>query len=105
MRWRSCTAGMLVLAAAQAWGAAADPADPKAAVAPLTYKSPFDGYRKHTDTKVESWQEMNDNVGRIGGWRVYLKEAQQPDPPAAAPSSPKPAASPKPATPRGQHAH
>ena len=89
----------LSLSAAQAWGqpmtSRSDPADPKAVVKPTVYRSAFDEYRKHREQKVESWKESNDNVGRIGGWRVYAREAQQPDPPAAGAVAPA-----KPAVPR-----
>jgi hypothetical protein len=40
-----------------------------------TYRSAFDGYRRFTDEPVKSWKEANDNVGRIGGWKTYAKEA------------------------------
>lgn len=50
-------------------------------VAP-TYRSAFSEYRSGlTDDGVE-WKEANDNVGRIGGWRTYLRESQRTDPPA-----------------------
>jgi hypothetical protein len=87
----------LSLSVAQAWGQSTtspkDPADPKAVVEPTVYRSAFDRYRKHREQKVESWKGANDNVGRIGGWRTYAREAQQPDPPAAGSAAPaKPAA-------------
>ncbi len=73
-----------LFSAPQLWAQAApiapDPSDPKAVVAPTQYRSTFDGYRKLQEEKVESWKALNDNVGRIGGWRVYAKESQQPDP-------------------------
>ena len=40
-----------------------------------TYRSAFEGYRRYADEPVVSWKEANDNVGRIGGWRVYAHEA------------------------------
>lgn len=69
-----------------------DPLDPQASVPALRYSSPFkfDG-RPEADQPL-SWREANDSVARIGGWRVYAREAQQPDPgPAAMPSPPGPA--------------
>jgi hypothetical protein len=104
----------LSLSVAQAWSQSttsrADPADPKAVVKPTVYRSAFDQYRKHTEQKVESWKGANDNVGRIGGWRTYAREAQQPDPPAAGSVTPaKPAASentkPEPGGHSGHHMH
>ena len=44
-----------------------------------TYRSAFDGYKPYTDDKLLNWKDANDTTGRIGGWRVYAKEAQQPD--------------------------
>lgn len=66
-----------------------DAADPKAAVPPLVYSSVLQGYRPNVEVEVGSWKDANDNVGRIGGWRVYAKEARQPDavPPAAGAAS------------------
>ena len=86
-----------------------DPLDPKASVPRPAYESSFSQYRPLGDDKPLSWREANDTVTRIGGWRVYAREAQQPDPvPASAPAStpasppaspPASAASAKPASP------
>ena len=67
------------------------------------YRSAFEGYQSYTDEPVQSWRESNDTVGKIGGWRVYAREAQggQPAPakePAAG-SSPAADAAPRPAAP------
>ena len=68
-----------------------DPLDAKAAVAPLTYESSFARYRPLSNEKLISWREANDTVARIGGWRVYAREAQQAEPaPAASASAPLP---------------
>ena len=77
----------------------ADPLDPKATVAPLIYRSAFQGYRPNTEAEVGSWKEANDRVGSIGGWRVYAKEAQQADVPASPASAPSAALAPTPPTP------
>lgn len=91
--------------AAQAQPAASpaqpDPLDPKAAVPALAYESSFAQYRRLGDEKALSWREANDTVARIGGWRVYAREAQQPEavPPGkstTAPAAPKAADAPKP---------
>ena len=72
-----------------------DPLDPKANVPPLTYQSPFAQYRMLGDEKPVSWRDANDTVTRIGGWRVYAREAQQPDAaPTAKPAAPGSAAKP-----------
>ena len=66
--------------------AAMAPAKPDAAVlvAPpaanaLRYESVFARYKSYRDEKTGSWREANDTVDRIGGWRAYAKEAQQPE--------------------------
>lgn len=44
------------------------------------YTSPLADYKPFVDEKVMSWKEANDTVGRIGGWREYLKESSVPPP-------------------------
>lgn len=63
-------------------GPKADPQDAQASVPRLIYQSPLANYRVLSDEKVKPWKETNDNVGRIGGWRAYAKEAQQPETPS-----------------------
>lgn len=58
------------------------PLDAKADVPSLRYRSPFTAYQSITNEKPRSWKEVNDNVERVGGWREYLKEAQQGDAPS-----------------------
>ncbi|MCR5864609.1 hypothetical protein [Aquincola sp. J276] len=83
-----------------------DPLDPRAQVPSVRYESSFAQFRRIGDDKPVAWREANDAVARIGGWRVYAREAQQPDPataekpaaPSQAPASaPAPAAPPMPA--------
>lgn len=90
-----------------------DPLDPKAQVPSVRYESAFAKFRRIGDDKPVAWREANDAVARIGGWRVYAREAQQPEPAAAAkPAAPSPApastaapaAMPMPAGPSG-HKH
>ncbi len=75
-------AGLLV-ATAFALPVPAQPAGPapaaeaRAQERPLPYRSAFEGYQPFADQKVAPWQESNDTVGRIGGWRAYAKEAQE----------------------------
>ena len=88
---------LATLTAAQAQPAATaarpDPLDPKASVPTLRYESSFAQYRRLGEEKPVSWRDANDTVTRIGGWRVYAREAQQPDPaPTTAPTSAPPAA-------------
>lgn len=70
--------------------AAAAAADPQAAsgTADPGYRSPFEGYQRFTQEQVGSWKAANDNVGRIGGWREYAKEARPPAAPVGAPPKP-----------------
>ena len=62
--------------------------------APTAYRSAFEGYQPYTDEKIAPWKESNDNVGRIGGWREYAKQAAQ-----AAPGPQTPDAVAKPGSP------
>ena len=98
------TASLLATLAAQAQPAAKaarpDPLDAKASVPALNYESSFSQYRRLGDEKPVSWRDANDTVTRIGGWRVYAREAQQPDPaPAAKPGDAAPATKPVDAAP------
>lgn len=77
-----------------------DPLDPRADVPPAVYRSTLTGHRAIGDDKPVPWREANDNVGRIGGWRAYAREA------AAAPAAPTPEAAPPAApAPAGHDAH
>ena len=91
----------LALAAGAAFLALAAAAQPQPQAQPPAYSSAFEGYQPYTEQPVAPWRAANDNVGRIGGWRAYAREAQQgaaPAAPAAAASSPRPA-------PAGGHQH
>lgn len=72
----------------------------------LRYRSAFEGYRRYADEPVTPWKAANDQVGRIGGWKTYAKEAAgdtpggahgehgaSPAPGAAPPDATRPAAS------------
>ena len=63
---------------------------------PLRYESVFARYQSYRDEKTGSWRDANETVDRIGGWRAYAKEAQQPDggvpPTPVAPTPPQPQA-------------
>ena len=65
----------------------ADPLDAKAPVPAATYASPLAGYRRLGDDKRVSWKDANETVNRIGGWRAYAREAQQPDAAGSAPAA------------------
>ncbi|MGH8758751.1 MAG: hypothetical protein ACREVW_04460 [Burkholderiales bacterium] len=84
LRWAVAVAALpagLYLTAAPAQ-AQSDP-DGSATGPTLQYRSVLEQYRGFKDQPVTSWVEVNDTVGKIGGWRVYAKEARQPDPAAA----------------------
>lgn len=66
-----------------------DPLNPGATVPAATHASALARYRSAGDVQVGSWREANDTVARIGGWRVYAREAAQPE----AATAPAPAAS------------
>jgi hypothetical protein len=68
-------------------------ADPAIAGGPVVYRSPFANYRPLSEAVVGPWKSINDEVGRIGGWKVYAREAQE----SAAPVQPPPSPSPGPA--------
>ena len=70
-----------------------DPLDAKSSVPALSYRSSFSRFRAFSDDKPVFWREANDAVARIGGWRVYAREAQQPEATPSgmgAPAGPKP---------------
>lgn len=70
----------------------------------LKFDSTLSRYKAMTDQKLGSWREANDTVTRIGGWRTYLKQAQEPD--AKAPiSAPAPVAPPVPVAPATHPVH
>lgn len=58
-----------------------DPGDPKAVVPPVNYESAFARYRPNAEVEVGAWRDLNHQVGRIGGWRVYGREALPPPTP------------------------
>jgi hypothetical protein len=64
--------------------------DPQAPVPATTYRSAFRGYRTPAEDVVTSWRDANDLVGRIGGWRVYAREAQEPASRDQTPTAPTP---------------
>ena len=65
----------------------------------IPFKSTLDKYKSYTDEKIAPWKAANDEVGRIGGWRAYLKEANEVEPSASAPAPATPASPATPALP------
>lgn len=68
---------------------------------PLQFDSVLSRYKPMTDQKLSSWRDANDTVTRIGGWRTYLKESQQP----AVATPALPAAATQPALPTTPNPH
>jgi Cu(I)/Ag(I) efflux system periplasmic protein CusF len=64
-----------------------DPLDAGAPVPPVIHIPTLASYRRAGEVAVGSWREANDTVTRIGGWRAYAREANQPEAPAAAPAA------------------
>ncbi len=69
-----------------------DPLDAQAGVPALNYASSFARYRRMSEAQPIPWREANDAVARIGGWRAYARETQQPDAAGAATPSQTPGA-------------
>lgn len=75
---------------------------PAPADAVLPFRSVSEDYQPYSDQKLIPWREANDNVGRIGGWREYAREARpQSD---GSPASP-PGSGPSPAAPAAKDPH
>lgn len=81
-----------VLALAQPRSTSAHPAaDPLHAAAPLPPPDvgpAWADYRRHAEPPRRDWKDANAEVGRIGGWRAYAREAQRTLAPAPAASNP-----------------
>jgi len=65
-----------------------DPLEAGTPVPAAAHVSAFASYRRLGETAVAPWKPANDDVGRIGGWRAYAREAAGPAPAAAAPAAP-----------------
>jgi hypothetical protein len=98
MKFIASAVGASVIACASASNAfaAPDAASAESPTPPTQYKSPFKDYRPLGDDKRIPWKAANDEVGKIGGWRVYLRESQDQSKEAnkAAPAAPEPPATP-----------
>ena len=42
-----------------------------------TVTAPFRLYQGWRDEPLRDWRQANERVGEVGGWRTYLREAQQ----------------------------
>lgn len=63
------------------------PWDASASVPAATYQSAFERYRRGTPGNAVPWRDASDTVARIGGWRAYARDAQQPEPAASVPGA------------------
>jgi hypothetical protein len=63
------------------------------AIPPVDYRSALEGYQPFTEQTVAPWQQSNDTVRAVGGWRAYARESRPPAGPAAAASAPSSPAS------------
>jgi hypothetical protein len=86
--WPAVLLSVAMTAAAQTPPARPDPLDPQVDVPRAIHRSPLAAYRRAGDVELASWREVNDTVTRIGGWRVYAREASGPEPAASAPTLP-----------------
>lgn len=83
LRWAALSAAapaMLIFSAVSAQAQSKPEASTGNAAPALQYRSALADYRKFDDQAVAPWTEINDTVGKIGGWRVYAKEAREADP-------------------------
>lgn len=74
---RSAAASAVCCASLSPAFAAPDPSMADSPTPSMQYKSPFKDYRPLGDDKRTPWRDANDEVGKIGGWRVYLRESQE----------------------------
>ena len=88
-------------------GRGPDPLDARAAVPAVGYESALTRSRRSVaQERAVSWREANDTAARIGGWRAYAREAQQPDPaPAPSPAGQAPRTDPAKPSPAGHSGH
>ena len=69
-----CVLALPVLGESPAGTTFRNPADPSAVTPPAAYVSPFAGYRPFAHDGPATWRGVNDEVGRIGGWKAYARE-------------------------------
>jgi hypothetical protein len=52
------------------------------------FRSALEAYRPYSSEKILDWKQANDNTTRIGGWREYARQAQEPDARPPTPADP-----------------
>ena len=71
-----------------------DPLDPKARVAPVQYKSSFEGYKRFAEEPLASWKATNELVHKLGGWAAFARDKVPDVQPAPTEPAKKPASAP-----------
>ena len=78
--------GMFLLALTLLGTAVASEQDPsvngssaKSIAESLQYTSVFKNYQPYSEEEIIPWRQANATVQKIGGWKVYAKEAAQAD--------------------------
>ncbi len=83
---------MLVLPVQAGQGAELGAADGSSS---LRFESVFDGYQSYRHQPVAPWEQSNERVREVGGWRAYAREAAEPEgaeaPPQNGPGVSRPA--------------
>jgi len=77
---RLIAAGILLTSAASGQTSIVSATLEQPAEPPLQYQSIFSRYQNHTEPVPERWQEANQKVHAIGGWRAYAQESNAPEP-------------------------
>tara|TARA_R110002049_G_scaffold141576_1_gene303294 strand:+ start:1269 stop:1598 length:330 start_codon:yes stop_codon:yes gene_type:complete len=74
-RWAILAVPLSLLGLPQA---SANPLDSDTPTKETGYSSSFDDYVQDEDVEAGGWVQANERVGEIGGWRTYLRQAQEP---------------------------
>lgn len=72
----AASAALAQTAPPEARPARPDPLDPTAEVPALRYRTSLNPARGAEAGKPLAWRDANEQVGRVGGWRAYAREAQ-----------------------------
>jgi hypothetical protein len=90
------TAGLLAFVTSSAFAQKNDSETTSPTSAGVDHQSVFDDYRPYAAQAIQNWQQSNETVARIGGWRAYAREIQaakrserRPNSPVSSPRSVK----------------
>lgn len=67
-----CATAAVFATAVSAQERTTDPGDSTTRVAPVEYRSAFEGYRPFTDQEAVNWRRANEEVGTVGGHKGHL---------------------------------